>query len=273
MPSAEERVMSLVASIQSPGNRGLVTGTIGAGLLAALLGWCYRDYQSFLALGPGGLPYNLKGWAIVTLFIRPFAMSKSKVTSVADYPENGAPEVVKQLPVRRGERAILGGIAPHRQMSQHAPERMRVYMQNLFDNAVKQHPELLEMKKSLYERHHDALFVSAGLLQSQESSVADTARVARGEIGHMHTDLSIHLYLSPADARQVIQKNWGERHRLSVPKTSWFRNKFGVADTYLMIYGPRDEKEMEVFKVILARSISFMTGKDVSEDIEWRKAL
>lgn len=146
-------------------------------------------------------------------------------------------------------------------------------MQNLFDNAVKQHPELLEMKKSLYERHHDALFVSAGLLQSQESSVPDTARVARGEIGHMHTDLSIHLYLSPADARQVIQKNWGERHRLSVPKTSWFRNKFGVADTYLMIYGPRDEKEMEVFKVILARSLSFMTGKDVSEDIEWRKAL
>lgn len=146
-------------------------------------------------------------------------------------------------------------------------------MQNLFDNAIKQHPELLEMKKSLYERHHDALFVSAGLLQSQESSVPDTARVARGEIGHMHTDLSIHLYLSPADARQVIQKNWGERHRLSVPKTSWFRNKFGVADTYLMIYGPRDEKDMEVFKVILARSISFMTGKDMSEDIEWRKAL
>ncbi|KAI6354482.1 hypothetical protein MCOR25_008571 [Pyricularia grisea] len=273
MQSAQERVMSLVESIQSPGDRGLVTGTIGVGLLASLLGWCYQDYQGFIALGPGGLPYNLRGWAIVTLFIRPFAMSKSRVTSVTDYPEHGAPEIVKQLPVRRGERAILRGIAPHRQMSQHAPENMRVYMQNLFNNAVKQHPGLLEMKKSLYERHHDALFVSANLLQSHKSSIPETARISRGEIGHMHTDLSIHLYLSPADARQIIEKKWGERHRLSVPKTSWFNNKFGVADTYLMIYGPRDEEEMEVLKVILARSISFMTGKEISEDIVWSEAL
>ncbi|TLS30012.1 hypothetical protein PpBr36_02671, partial [Pyricularia pennisetigena] len=264
--STEGRAMSLIASIQSPSNR-IVTGTIGAGLLASLLGWCYRDYQNFLALGPGGLPYNLKGWAIVTLFIRPFAMSKFKATSVDDYPESGAADIVKQLSVRRGERATLGGIAPHRQLSQYAPEHMRVHMQNLFNNVVDQYPELLEMKKSLYERHHDALFVSPNLLQSPDSPVPATARLAHGEIGHMHTDLSVHLYLSPADARQIIQKKWGERHRLSVPKTSWFKNMFGVADTYLMIYGPRDEEEMEVFKVILARSISFMTGKEISEDL------
>lgn len=35
---------------------------------------------------------------------------------------------------------------------------------------------------------------------------------------------------------------------------------FGVAGTYLMIYGPRDEGELETMRTILKNSVKFMTG-------------
>jgi hypothetical protein len=140
-------------------------------------------------------------------------------------------------------------------------------------NAAKQHPNLLEIQKSKYERLHDALFVSSAILGNTDSNIPATARIARGELGHFHSDLSVHLYLSQPDARHIIEKKWAERHRLSVPKTSWFKNRFGVADTYLMIYGPRNEDEMEVLRIVLENSIRYMTGVDDVHEIEWRKAL
>ena len=120
----------------------------------------------------------------------------------------------------------------------------------------------------MYERHHDALFVKGEYLD-QSASVPDTATIARGEIGHMHPDMSIHLYLSPADARQAIEKGWAERHRLSVPRTSWVKNKYAIADTYLMIYGPRNEEELDILKTLLECSIRFMAGKQTINSFRW----
>ncbi|CAF3451656.1 unnamed protein product [Fusarium graminearum] len=249
----------------------LVAATSGAAMLVAFTTWCIQDYRDYLALGPGGPPYNVRGWAWITFGVRPFALSQSAATYVADYPTSGSHPEIQNLPRREGDRALLGGIAPHRQLSQHAPERMRTYITNLFTNAARQHPSILETKKSLYERHHDALFVAQDILESQPESLPKTAIIARGELGHAHPDLSVHLYLSPADARMVIEKGWAERHRLSVPETSWVKNKYAVASTYLMIYGPRDEKEMETLRIILQNSIRFMTGRSEVEKVEWKE--
>jgi hypothetical protein len=103
----------------------VITATSGAAALLAFVAWCVKDYHDYLALGPGGPPYNVKGWAWITFGVRPFALSKSGVTYVADYPDSGSHSEIRSLPRRQGERARLGGIAPHRQLSQHAPERMR----------------------------------------------------------------------------------------------------------------------------------------------------
>lgn len=103
----------------------LLATTSGAAALVVFAVWCIKDYGDYLALGPGGPPYNVKGWAWITFGIRPFALSKSGATYVADYPTEGSHPEIKSLPRRQGERALLGGIAPHRQLSQHAPSRMR----------------------------------------------------------------------------------------------------------------------------------------------------
>ncbi|KAK1476949.1 hypothetical protein CTAM01_15300 [Colletotrichum tamarilloi] len=240
-------------------------------LATPLLLWAaYRDYRAYIALGPGGVPHNALGWLLVTLGLRPFALSKSSATWTGDYPDHGSHAEIRDLPERKGERAELGGIVPHRQLSQHAPEKMRGFIENLFANAVTQNPSLLTTKLSLYERNNPALFLHPQILSSLSSSSSSTPVIARGEIAHHHTDLSIHLYLSPADAKLAIQKRWAERHRLSLPKGSFLANRLHLADSYLMVYGPRDEEEMEVLAELLRCGVRFMTGKEDVGVIEWR---
>ncbi|KAK1982793.1 hypothetical protein LZ30DRAFT_589802 [Colletotrichum cereale] len=249
-------------------SRRPVLAAVLTSVSTAALAWAVRDYRAYIALGPGGVPHNLGGWLFVTLGIRPFALSRASATWTGDYPDEGAHDDVEGLPPRKGDRAQLGGIVPHRQLSQHAPERMREYIGNLFANAVAQNPTLVESKISLYERNNSALFVAPAVLASP--SPPATARTARGEISHCHGDLSVHMYLAPADAKRAIAKGWAERHRLARPTGTLLAGRYRIADTYLMIYGPRDDDEMDALAVLLKNGIRFMTGREDVEGIEWR---
>lgn len=82
---------------------------------------------------------------------------------------------------------------------------------------------------------------------------------ARRELAHLHdSDISGHILLSFGDAREVLSKGWGERHR--------------VAGTiaplgYMIIYQPRNMKEVEIFLEILKASIAYgkSNGKDIAK--------
>ena len=59
------------------------------------------------------------------------------------------------------------------------------------------------------------------------------------------------MTLSCADAKEVISKGWGERHRL--------------AGTYLnlgytFVYAPRDLEEVEIMGKVFKAGIAFMSG-------------
>lgn len=126
---------------------------------------------------------------------------------------------------------------------------------------AKAHPDLFEIKKSIYERHNDAVFLKDSALSDE--GVADTARASNGEIGHVHGDGSVHLYVAPGDAKIAIERGWAERHRLATPQDS---KMFGItiASTYLLFSGPRDDEEMNVMKTFLEAGLRFMSGKQVS---------
>ncbi|PNH27872.1 hypothetical protein VD0002_g2782 [Verticillium dahliae] len=127
--------------------RQLVIG--GAGAVAALLlglatTWAIKDYNAYIALGPGGPPNNFFGWAIVNIAVRPFCSTKAKATFTDDYPKHGAHNNIESLPRRRGPRASVAGLVPHRQVTQRAPETMRTPVSNLFENAASENPDILE---------------------------------------------------------------------------------------------------------------------------------
>lgn len=115
-----------------------VVASVSAAVAASVLAWAVQDYRAYIALGPGGVPHNFGGWLVVTLGVRPFALSKRSATWTGDYPDEGYHQDVKRLPERKGERARLGGIVPHRQLSQHAPEHMREV--RLHVDAAQTHP-------------------------------------------------------------------------------------------------------------------------------------
>ena len=234
----------------------ITTAVFGA---SRLIPRAINDYREFLALGPGGPPYNVFGWALVTCILRPLSISRDQALSFTEYPSTGASEDVSGIKVRKGDRPDVRGIAPQRQMDQNPDADMKERVVHMFQDLATRNKGLLEWKRSHYERHNDALYVAQELLDGdkEKTSLPNTARVAKGEIGHPHADGSVHLYLSPADARIAVERGWAERHRLSV---QGFQEQFGLGATYMLLYGARDEEEVEVMRVLLGASVIYMTA-------------
>lgn len=148
-----------------------------------------------------------------------------------------------QLPNRPGLRPVTTHPTndrpfPHKQVSQIAP------------------PELQE---ALFERASELPGVVVGdSLVSVPGARAfhlqpETARGPRDafqrgrEFAHIHPpdDGSLHLTLPPAVYEEVLGKGWGEPHPIS-----------GT----MMLFGPRDEAELELVWQILLESYRFATG-------------
>ena len=73
------------------------------------------------------------------------------------------------------------------------------------------------------------------------------------EIAHVHTqDRSLHVWLSDADAKVVIEKGWGER----------FVVKFAPSG-YVMVYAPRNEDELNVVRNIVKAGDIWFAGSEL----------
>ena len=119
------------SSLQKDMHYASLTGlsiTLGLSAVALVLGlsvllflglvWCVQDYRAFKALGPGGPPYNIRGWMTVAFLVKPFTLSTRDTFWTGDYPATGAHKSVIALPVRKGGRPDVRGIAPQRQFNQ-----------------------------------------------------------------------------------------------------------------------------------------------------------
>ena len=120
-----ERVSQQIANLQRRFQRGPLLFSAATGAAGLLLAVAIADYRRFKALGPGGVPYNVFGWLIVTLSIRPLSLSKRGSKSVEDFPATGASAEVLNLQNRKGPRPDVGEIIPQRQMDQNSNPAMR----------------------------------------------------------------------------------------------------------------------------------------------------
>jgi hypothetical protein len=72
----------------------------------------------------------------------------------------------------------------------------------------------------------------------------------------MHpSDNSLHVYVSPQDAREVIEKGWAQRFPVT-----WL-----APPSWVMLYAPRDEKEVEIVREIVRAGVCFAVGKELKE--------
>lgn len=233
---------------------------IGAGVVV------YQDYRSYVALGPNGLPDTFWGWCRQLQMSR---MSRKDTTVPAPYDLDkvaGPHDRTSYLPQGQAEGLswrpgntpprIPGFVAPQRQVTQLASSRTKKAMLEYLDALVAANPEVLQTQTSVLEGPVPAIGMK-GFKETGGGSQPQVLTKTRGEMIHVHPpDGSTHVIMSLADQKQVIELGWGRRHRLSGG---------GILPwNYTLIYAPRNEEEITVWKRIVNAAARFCCA-DVSK--------
>jgi hypothetical protein len=152
--------------------------------------------------------------------------------------------LMSDLPPRRGNRPRTGAMMPHQQLDQNAP----VELQELLFERIRRLPGVKIAPSGVSVPGARAFILDGPGKQSGAFMVG-------GEFAHLHPhyDGSLHLMLPQADASDVTAKGWGELHPAA---------RMGLIEgAALMIYGPRDESELEVVFRIVQASYRFASGE------------
>ncbi len=206
----------------------------------------YKDYQAWVALGLGGIPHTFEGYQTVKQLNTQMKDPLDVNRIAGGIGAKGDVKVLKNLPKRKGTKPVIAPFAvPHRQLDQHNDSLTRLSQKKIFDEQVANHAYNLQYKLSYLEKHNYGIFLKDSAAGNQT-----IVPVSHAEVGHIHpTDGSMHIILSPSDTKEVIQKGWGELHGLA--------GQGAAAKTYLMIYSPRDKKELDITRQILEAAVRY----------------
>lgn len=222
-------------------------GVLSGGLLASAAVWAWRDYHAWLALGEGGQPATIRGWLHVTR-LRPKMRDQFDLTDLrAAQHRQGDINTLGGLPRRAAPRPAVDKYpVPHRQMTQRADHPHREALQAVFDKAVADNSDKVHYKLSYFEKHIQAITIR------DLKHVDPVGGSSMGEIAHIHaSDGAMHMVLSPTDAITAIGAGWAQLHGLS-------GLDHGLPLSYVMVYAPRTEEEVEVVARLLNAAIAYM---------------
>jgi hypothetical protein len=152
---------------------------------------------------------------------------------------------ISALPKRHGEAPATNPQMPHQQVSQNAPSTLQ---EALFSRVA-------TLPGVVVGRSHVSVpGARAFHLDDAHAAESPGAFMVGTEFAHLHPgyDGSLHLILPEPLARQVIERGWGEFHPLV--------QQGMMPPTNLMVFGPRDEAELEIVWSIVEASYANATG-------------
>lgn len=221
-----------------------------------LLKYAFCSYRTFVDLGPAGIPTNLGGWLLQAL-AQP--LSRRDTRGPAPYAASDVVDVyghegyqtylASPLPPRRGPRPdVPAYVAPQRQVDQLGGDAILSEQMAFLAALASANPDLFQSKLSQLEGpSHKALWLA------NRVPVPRVLAATSGEIAHPHGEGSSHMTLSLEDAAAAIDAGWAERHKLS--------GVFGFLPwTYVMVYAPRNTKELAVWESLVLASARFATA-------------
>lgn len=224
-------------------------------ILLPTLRHLYLDYQSFIALGPGGTPKTILGYCKVKALAM-FALRDPYAPPKIPWSMTKREGCLPQLPQRSGPRPSTLGIAPHRQTNQKPSQEVYEKLADALHAIANDNLHLLE-GTSCFEKHGTGIFTDSPL-----------RRTCGGEICHAHpSDGSLHLTLHPADAKIMLEAGWGERHPLA--RGGWME-RF-VPGEFAMIYAPRDDDELKVVLEIVRAAAWYVGGEEIKSESDKRR--
>jgi phospholipase/carboxylesterase len=154
---------------------------------------------------------------------------------------------IKPLGVRRGSPPHTTPERPHEQLTQNGPSALR---EELYERAIAL-PGVVEGSG----RASTPLGTRAFLLEPGYAGGPPQAFLIGDEFTHLHPDHdgSMCLTLPRNTSDEIVARGWGEVH----VDTRLFRRGTTI---FVMVYGPRDEDELEAVWRIFRLSYEFALG-------------
>ncbi|KJK68132.1 specific transcription factor domain protein [Aspergillus parasiticus SU-1] len=216
---------------------------IAGSFTLGILSWAIYDYRDWVGFGKRTEPVARRPPSAVGSKSTVSAFPATNRTPVP--PTDPAPKS-KWASITEAESARSRTL-PQRQCPEPIEPQAREALFNLMNNFHSHYPHLLRLDLSKTEGGTaDAIYARSELPTCNPEAVA-----VGYEIAHAHpADNSLHVLLSPADARTVIEAAWGQR--FAVPSM--------VPPGWIMLYAPRNSEEVELVSQIVRAGIQWTTG-------------
>ncbi|KAF2020941.1 hypothetical protein BU24DRAFT_416600 [Aaosphaeria arxii CBS 175.79] len=217
---------------------------VATSTLAGALLWA--DYRAWKNKGTGGTPstlagyYKIQKWGLYLLFHPQDLHDPSFIP-------DGGPSYLSEFPEREFERpGLTRWVLPQRQQrvsqTQGTQESLSTILPSLANSDA--YKDLIYTGPSKTEGGTG----TAIYVRPEVPTINPKAKAIFYEIAHVHpSDSSLHVYLSPRDARVVVEKKWGERFSVD-----WIAPK-----SWVLVYAPRNATEVEVIREIVEAGIKF----------------
>lgn len=225
-----------------------------AGFSSALSIAAAIDFYCWLKLGTGGTPPTIRGYLKINKFRILRLLSNDDLKDASKLPRDGLSYIKGHLRQRsRTPPQMFGRTLPQRQYPEPIAEDIRERLHSLPEKYVKAYPELLRMDKSATEGGStDAIY----LKETTSNKTRPHDRVLGDEIAHVHpAENSLHVWLTPVDARKVVEAGWGERFPLS---------SLGMTDDgWTFIYAPQSMEDVNMIEVIIKAAIGCLSAVQI----------
>ena len=172
----------------------------------------------------------------------------SPTATTVDLQATPVDDAFLALPNRQGITPTTSRPVPHQQLDQNAP----VSLQTALKDSIRSLPGITIASTGTSLAGSEGWFIDPELARTTSPRAINGI----GEFGHSHQpeDGSLHLFLPAAYADVVIGKRWGEPHANT-------QQIAGPGSAYVLVFGPRDQHELDAIWKIVQASYAFASGQ------------
>ncbi|KAF2853220.1 hypothetical protein T440DRAFT_445086 [Plenodomus tracheiphilus IPT5] len=225
----------------------------GLAVLSAAIAYDFKSWQTF---GTGGTPPTLHGYLKIHRWGLYLLLHRQNLLDPSPLPTTGPSYLNPQrIPHRAGTRPKLTRwTLPQRQIPGKITPAASYTLHNLMASFANTPPysTFIDARPSKTEGGTGtAIYVKP---DSKDINLNPSAHKIFYELAHVHpADHSLHVYVSPADARLVLERGWGQRFPVD-----WL-----APPSWIMVYAPRDEEEVEVVREVVRGAVCFAVGTNL----------